>query len=150
MDALLEEVRTAYAAAVAERDDLRRRFAAATEELETYREIERELRGVLAMARASASRAQDEAVEEGRRVVEEARREAETIAATAAAERVALQTEVERLRQVRAELVAGVRALVLAGLELLGDARPEAPTNADALAVAAERDADAPAALTHG
>jgi len=122
VDALIDEVGDAYCELWLQREDMTLHVAALEAELDGYRRVERQLGRALIVAEAAAERAR-----------ERAKTQADLLTACGRAERDSLHEDIDRLRAIRREMVTCVRALVLAGLQLLEEdvADRAVPTNGE-------------------
>lgn len=119
VDALLEHATSSYEQVWRERDGLIERVTQLEHDLASFRENERHLRESLVTAQRAAEQVRNEARHEAARILEEARAKSGDAAQEAARERERIEGEVLRLGGVERELHASLRALLLAGLELV-------------------------------
>jgi len=125
VDHVLEHATRSYEQVWRERDELRERVTQLEDDLASFRANERHLRESLVTAQRTAETVRNEARHEAVRIVEEARANSVESAQEAARERDRIAAEVARLEGVQRELQGSLRALLLAGLELVENAAPE-------------------------
>jgi cell division initiation protein len=129
VERLLEQVVESYQQVWHERDELRAKVKSLEQELAPLLESERHLRNTLITAERAASDVRADAERQAELLLEEARKKTREQNSSAKRERSRLRAEIRRLELVERELQAGLRAFLLAGLELVEDneAPPEAP-----------------------
>lgn len=128
VEKLLQEVVASYEQVWRERDDLSRRVEQLETELLPLRGAERHLSHSLIAAERAAAEIRAKAEWEAEKLLEEARAKGKDQEAGAKAHNARLRNEIERLELVERELHASLRALLLAGLELVEDRETSHPT----------------------
>jgi DivIVA domain-containing protein len=127
VEKLLQEVVASYAHVWRERDQLQTRVEQLEKDLAPLQEAERLLRGSLVNAQRAGTQIRAQAALDAEELLKKARARTKGTQAEAKAETVRLENEVERLEMVKRELNASIRAVLLAGLELLEDPSPTKP-----------------------
>jgi cell division initiation protein len=121
VEKLLQEVVVSYAQVWRERDELRARLELVENELAPLRESERHLTDSLVTAERAAAKIRAQAALDAEELLNEARSRSEAQQSGAKAQSTQLKNEIDRLEIVKRELSASIRAVLLAGLELVED-----------------------------
>ena len=128
VEQLLQEVAASYRQVWSERDELLLRVEQLEGELAPLRKAERHLTGSLVNAERAAAEIRDKAARTAEELLEKARSKTDAQQAQAIGERARLNDEIDRLELVRRELTASIRAVLLAGLELVEESVATEPT----------------------
>ncbi len=127
----LQQVSEVVAHLLEENRSLKEERERLLERLQTYQAIEQQLQNALVVAEKAADEVRQQAKQEANLIIAQAEQEAERKRAEAQRQVEKALDEVERLRRLRAQLIAELRHLLLAYLEVLEKtAEQEAPTPA--------------------
>jgi cell division initiation protein len=121
VEKLLEEVVASYAQVWRERKQLSEHVAELERELVPLRDAQRHLSDSLITAERAAAEVRAQAEEDSKELLEQARVRSKEQQRASRSEHERLQAEIRRLEQVEQELLASLRAFLLAGLELVED-----------------------------
>jgi len=121
VEKLLQEVVASYEQVWRERDQLRARVELVEKEVAPLREAERHLTDSLVTAARAAAEVRAQATLDAEELLEKARARSEAQQSGSKAQSIRLKNEIERLEMVKRELHASLRAVLLAGLELVDD-----------------------------
>jgi cell division initiation protein len=128
VEKLLQEIVVSYEQVWRERDELRRRVEQLEKDLAPLQEAERLLSDSLVTAQREGAKIRAQAALDAEELLEKARAKSTGKQAEAKTEAIRLENEVERLEMVKRELSASIRAVLLAGLELLEDPSATKPS----------------------
>ena len=117
--AFVQQVSETVAQLLEENQALKEERERLLERLQVYQAIEQQLQNALIVAEKTAEDIKRQAQREAELTVAQARQEAEQIRADALSQYQAELEKIERLRQLRARLIAEMRHLLLSYLELL-------------------------------
>ncbi len=142
VEQLLREVVASYQQVWRERDQLLARLEVAEKELAPLREAERHLTDSLVTAERAAAEIRAQAALDAEALLEQARAKSEAQHSGEKDQSTRLKNEIERLEMVKRELSASLRAVLLAGLELVDDREPTKPTPVVELPPSAQKTPD--------
>ena len=142
VEQLLEEVAGRYEAAWRERVELGRRVEELEKELAPLREYGQHLSNSLVMAERAAAEVRAQAERDAEEILEQARARSRERESGAIEQSTRLKNEIERLELVKRELHASLRAVLLAGLELVDDRDPTEPSPVTELTPSAQKTPD--------
>ena len=124
IDELLENVAASYEQVWQERDAARERVTELEQQLVHYEELEDLLRDSLLTAQRAAEQVKAEAAKQAQTLIEEARRNAEATVTRAERERDEINSEIARLKAVEQDVQGRCRAMLVRGLEAIGQQEP--------------------------